>query len=374
MTKKINEAINIPGAELIGTAKGYDLFDMRTYAAAQQFVVETTNTPAGAAYAQNEATFNQNINEAQHLYFFVESETNHVYAGAVKSNNTHSDVTIKGNNAEISIHVNFLFEINGRNKNKIFPLFLIPNINVSDAVGNLIIRDTMLEAVLPQLTPDESISLDLSATSITSIDNYAFSFNMHINELILGDNVHTLRNASFDNVDHIKITWAEKPAGWSDTWFRNYEDKIEYLQAGEIERIRQQRQQEAELARQRAAEIAAEAARQKAEQERLRIERERQELISKIRYKKEGKEITIIGLKPSANESITIPETIDGLPVTKIGNFAFYHFERNISIRLPATIKEIGQGAFAYSKLRREVDVPRGCRVGKNAFYAADTF
>ena len=101
MTQKLIEAINVPGAELIGTAKGYDLFNIRTYEAAQQFVVENTQNEAGAAYVQNENTFNTNINENQQLYFFVMENTNRVYAGVVKSATTNSDIDIAGDRKSV---------------------------------------------------------------------------------------------------------------------------------------------------------------------------------------------------------------------------------------------------------------------------------
>jgi len=214
MTKKLIEAINVPGAEHIGTAWGYDVFDIRTYEAAQQFVVENTTSEAGDAYTQNEQTFNANINENQRLYFFVESNTNHVYSGAVKSDTTQSSISIYGENCDLQLNVNFLFEVNTRNKRKIFPFFLIPNIHVDNATDNLIVSDRKLLAVLPQLTSEDTIDLDLSVmTNIDSIDEKAFSYHMHINQLMLGDNIQDLGHVLFSDVDHIQISWIEKPAG-----------------------------------------------------------------------------------------------------------------------------------------------------------------
>lgn len=217
-------------------------------------------------------------------------------------------------------------------------------------------------AILPQLTSEEIIDLDLSfSEDVTKIGYGAFDYGVHINNLTLGDNITEVPNKSFDNVDHIIITWLEKPVGWND-WDHQYEDKINYVRAEEIEDIKRRKEQEAELERQR-----------QAEAEQNRIEQERQAAIASIRYKKEGKEITILGAQPAFIGDIIIPETIDGLPVTKIAPFAFYLNVKVTSITLPDTIKIIGQGAFAYTVLTKSMDIPKHCVVGKNVFYGAIT-
>ena len=70
MPKKLKEAVNIENAIHIGTAKGYDLFDILTYDAAQEFFNRDSATRAGQAYLRDESSFNHNINEHQKLYFF----------------------------------------------------------------------------------------------------------------------------------------------------------------------------------------------------------------------------------------------------------------------------------------------------------------
>ena len=361
MSKKLIEALEIQDAEFIGTAKGYDLFDVKTYAAAQQFMVENTATRAGQAYIQSENTFNTNINENQHLYFFVEENTNKVFAGVVKSPSTYSTIEISGRQKSVNIDVNFLFETNsGSNRaNKVFPFFLIPEVDVSDCIRNMIIKDdSTLLAVLPQLTPETTIDLGLSVRQdIIKIETGAFDYGMHINILTLGDNIEELPKKAFDNVDHIIISWIEKPAGWDVDWDSGYENNIEYLNAEEIENIKNRKEQEAEVERQRQAEL-----------EQQRIEQEKQQLLSTIRYKKEGKAIVILGVKSSAIGTLIIPETIDGFPVTKIAPFAFYQNKKLDSVVLPNSIKEIGQGAFAYTRLEK-IDIPAQCVVNKNAFF-----
>jgi hypothetical protein len=368
MLKNLTEAIVVQDAQLIGTAHGYDLFDIRTYAAAQQFVVENTNRPAGEAYTHNQTTFDDNINENQKLYFFVENNTNKVFAGAVKSNTTNSTIRIAGERSNINIHVNFLFETNSDTAaNKIFPLYLIPGVIVDNAAGNLIIENNVLKAILPQLTDTDTldrdgfINLDLTTIgNINAIDVNAFYYGINIGTLTIGDNITTVPANAFDNVNHIKITWLEQPDGWAHDWDESYKHKIEYTRQEEIDAAIQQREQEAELQRQR-----------EAEEERQFIERKNREMIASIRYKKEGKSITILGVKPSFTGELIIPETIDNLPVTRIAPFAFYWNVKVEAITLPPTINFIGQGAFAYTNLKKKPQPSKNCYIGKNAFYHA---
>ena len=89
---KLFEALEIEGADFIGNAKGYDLFDVRSWDAAQRFVIENTNDPAGVAYVHDERTFNNNINDNQRLYFFAKDNTNRVFGAVVKSPSTTGTV------------------------------------------------------------------------------------------------------------------------------------------------------------------------------------------------------------------------------------------------------------------------------------------
>ena len=46
MIRRLLEAINIENAQFIGNSKGFDLFDIITWDAAEQFGVETTQNNA----------------------------------------------------------------------------------------------------------------------------------------------------------------------------------------------------------------------------------------------------------------------------------------------------------------------------------------
>ncbi len=57
-------------------------------------------------------------------------------------------------------------------------------------------------------------------------------------------------------------------------------------------------------------------------------------------------EYTVIGKKDYEVKSIVIPSEIDGIPVTKISERAFYNCTELISIEIPDSVKEIGWYAF----------------------------
>ena len=97
---------------------------------------------------------------------------------------------------------------------------MIPNIKVDGAIDNLIIRNTVLEAVLPQLTAEDMITdLDLTKfPQITTIKKGAFDF-MPIINLKIGENVKNVPENAFSNVQSISVDWIEKPGGWHNSWY-----------------------------------------------------------------------------------------------------------------------------------------------------------
>lgn len=102
---------------------------------------------------------------------------------------------------------------------------------------------------------------------------------------------------------------------------------------------------------------------------------------------------TLRSASSSLTGSITIPDTIGGLPVTEIGEYCFssnksitsvkipetvtsiaaYAFsfcEKLTSIKLPANVKTIANNAFQYCKGLSSVELPEGLEeIGKQAFY-----
>lgn len=87
-----------------------------------------------------------------------------------------------------------------------------------------------------------------------------------------------------------------------------------------------------------------------------------------LTYKISNGEITITGCSSSAT-SVTILPSINGYPVTSIGNKAFWGHEKLKKIVLPNSVVSIGDGAFAYSDINT-VNIPSSVRtIGNSAFY-----
>ena len=72
--------------------------------------------------------------------------------------------------------------------------------------------------------------------------------------------------------------------------------------------------------------------------------------------------------------SIEIPETINGITVTKIGNNAFYNCNKLTTITLPNTLTEIGEYAFGGCTALTTIDIPENVTViGTGAFYGCSS-
>ncbi len=79
--------------------------------------------------------------------------------------------------------------------------------------------------------------------------------------------------------------------------------------------------------------------------------------------------VTITGTEPAATGDITIPATLDGKPVTAIGNYAFSESIGLTSVTIPASISEIGESAFYACSGLTSVTIPEGVTtIGENAF------
>ena len=67
---------------------------------------------------------------------------------------------------------------------------------------------------------------------------------------------------------------------------------------------------------------------------------------------------------------LTLPDSLDGHPLTGIGNNAFYQSPALCSVMLPAGVKAIGASAFALCPELETVPLPEGLeRIGYSAFF-----
>jgi hypothetical protein len=86
-------------------------------------------------------------------------------------------------------------------------------------------------------------------------------------------------------------------------------------------------------------------------------------------YTSAGGEVTITGYT-GAGGAVTIPGTIDGLPVTRLGDFAFYCLIGVTSVEIPSGVVSIGNSVFATSKDLTTVTIPSTVTdIGERAFY-----
>lgn len=66
---------------------------------------------------------------------------------------------------------------------------------------------------------------------------------------------------------------------------------------------------------------------------------------------------------------LTIPDQIDGLPVTAIGSLAFYNCTRLKSVIIPSGVLSIGNSAFAHCSRLKSVIIPSSVlSIGISAF------
>lgn len=112
--KRLVEYINVEGADFVASERGMDAFRIRTYSAAQEFVlVSNHNTRAGAHYFQDEATFNAHITDAAPAYFIVREDTNEVLVAAIKSpNNRDIPYEVDGRTHSIYRNIPYITELN----------------------------------------------------------------------------------------------------------------------------------------------------------------------------------------------------------------------------------------------------------------------
>ena len=88
-----------------------------------------------------------------------------------------------------------------------------------------------------------------------------------------------------------------------------------------------------------------------------------------LEYRLEDEEAVITGGNRYLPEELVIPDTIRGLPVTRIEKDAFYHEETLTSVTLPESLTEIGQSAFMGCSHLISINLPSDVTtIGKEAF------
>ena len=89
-----------------------------------------------------------------------------------------------------------------------------------------------------------------------------------------------------------------------------------------------------------------------------------------LTYSVENEEVTITGCDNAVSGEITVPDTIEGYPVTKVGDSAFAGCAALTRVTLPDTVREIGNSAFSQCKALVAVDLPTSLEsLGSGAFY-----
>ncbi|MDA7623706.1 leucine-rich repeat domain-containing protein, partial [Akkermansiaceae bacterium] len=82
-------------------------------------------------------------------------------------------------------------------------------------------------------------------------------------------------------------------------------------------------------------------------------------------------EVTITDCDEGFAGELVIPDTIEGNPVTRIGEMAFYKCASLTNITIPNGVAKIGQQAFSYCSSLTNITIPDSVTsIGYNAFYA----
>lgn len=377
----LKEAVEVEGADYIGSASfgdiiNCDLFKINTYQAAQEFRVN--QQPAGAKFCQNEQTFNNELNDPTHkkLYFFTDFNTNQV-TGAVLMGFNASSICLKSSSGStISVQVPFMYESINRNNevnindNICLPLLDLDNEylrhNSYNGTGAIIndSRDTLLGIALQFMHPDffDEYNLNLEHLTAEAFTNILFSdcadyraaFELH-NEVIITRNafkysftpsVLDIPNAKITfNTDSLTgINYVNVPAKQFNDLDNEYDENFASGSTINYDYDLNDEQRE-ERKRQEQERVNAEQT-ERQEQERLRVERERNVLW----YEKTKKGIKILGVDHRIfnvnNNTLVIPNEIEGKPVTIIGSYALYNIAYLDEITLPSTLKLIEKNAF----------------------------
>ena len=88
-------------------------------------------------------------------------------------------------------------------------------------------------------------------------------------------------------------------------------------------------------------------------------------------YEAEGDAVTITRCHQGASGALIIPATIEGNPVTSIGDRAFAKCTNLTGITIPDSVTSIGEGAFGYCRSLTSITIPDSVTsIGAMAFLA----
>lgn len=188
---ELNEELHIEGAEYLGSDYGYDVYNIKTFEAAQEFhVAGDEHAPAGNAWAQSAEKFDQyitNSTSGQKIIFFAAENTKAVHLGVL----THASGRLSIQPAAATITCNCSFEAAQTGSNfgstvaasAVFPLYLIPDFSATNASNeNGIITAssdrTEIVGTYCGLVPSSQLNTnsEISLEGYTKIVNNCFGF------------------------------------------------------------------------------------------------------------------------------------------------------------------------------------------------------
>ena len=92
--------------------------------------------------------------------------------------------------------------------------------------------------------------------------------------------------------------------------------------------------------------------------------------VSDLTWTTNNGEVTITECNEAATGELVIPDTIEGNPVTSIGDWAFFQCNSLTSITIPDSVTSIGGGAFQNCTSLTSITIPDSvASIGNYAFY-----